>query len=105
MKCIRHLFLTLLFFLTAACSETTEVNYQDKNQEKSRGVSPSEIVIGSHTDLSGPVAIWGVGSINGARMRFEELMLKEAFMEEKSGSCRRYSISNSESNSSSQQTY
>ena len=76
MKCIRHLFLTLLFFLIAACSETTGVNHQDKNQLKSRGVSPSEIVIGSHTDLSGPVAIWGVGSINGARMRFEEMNAK-----------------------------
>ena len=45
---------------TSAVSETTQ------------GVSDSEIILGSHTDLSGPVAIWGVGSINGARMRFEE---------------------------------
>jgi branched-chain amino acid transport system substrate-binding protein len=37
-----------------------------------QGVSDSDIILGSHTDLSGPVAIWGVGSINGARMRFEE---------------------------------
>ncbi|MFU8817161.1 MAG: ABC transporter substrate-binding protein [Pseudomonadales bacterium] len=37
-----------------------------------RGVSDAEIVIGSHTDLVGPTAIWGVGSINGARMRFDE---------------------------------
>ncbi len=36
------------------------------------GVSASEIVLGSHTDLSGPIAIWGVGSMNGARMRFDE---------------------------------
>ena len=75
MKCTRHFFLTLLLLLIAACSDTTEVNYQNKNKNKEqrRGVSPSEIVIGSHTDLSGPVAIWGVGSINGARMRFEEV--------------------------------
>ena len=73
MKCIRHLFLTLLFFLIAACSETEKLNYQDISQQQSRGVSLEEIIIGSHTDLSGPVAIWGVGSINGARMRFEEL--------------------------------
>lgn len=37
-----------------------------------QGVTDKEIVVGSHTDLSGPVAIWGVGSINGARMRFDE---------------------------------
>jgi branched-chain amino acid transport system substrate-binding protein len=37
-----------------------------------QGVSESEIVLGTHTDLSGPTAIWGVGSINGARMRFDE---------------------------------
>ncbi len=36
-----------------------------------QGVTGEEIVLGSHTDLSGPIAIWGVGSINGARMRFD----------------------------------
>ena len=73
MKCTRHLFLMLLFLVIAACSETEQVNYEGISQQQSRGVSPEEIIIGSHTDLSGPVAIWGVGSINGARMRFEEL--------------------------------
>ncbi len=38
-----------------------------------QGVTESEIILGSHTDLSGPTAIWGVGSINGARMRFDEV--------------------------------
>ena len=37
------------------------------------GVSESEIRIGTHTDLSGPVAIWGVGATNGARLRFSEI--------------------------------
>jgi branched-chain amino acid transport system substrate-binding protein len=37
-----------------------------------RGVSPTEITLGTHTDLSGAVAIWGVGSMNGARMRFDD---------------------------------
>ncbi len=36
-----------------------------------RGVHSDEIVLGSHTDLSGATAIWGVGSINGARMRID----------------------------------
>jgi branched-chain amino acid transport system substrate-binding protein len=38
-----------------------------------RGVTADTIVIGSHTDLVGPTAIWGVGSMNGARMRFDEV--------------------------------
>lgn len=37
-----------------------------------RGVTDDTIVIGSHTDLSGGLAIWGVPAANGERMRFEE---------------------------------
>ena len=37
-----------------------------------RGVTDDEIVLGTYTDVSGPVAIWGVGVVNGARMRFDE---------------------------------
>jgi branched-chain amino acid transport system substrate-binding protein len=40
-------------------------------QAQVRGVSKSEIVFGSHTDLSGPAATYGVSSTNGARMRFD----------------------------------
>ena len=36
------------------------------------GVTDTEIVLGSYTDLSGPTAIWGVGVTNGARMRFNQ---------------------------------
>ena len=32
----------------------------------------TEIVIGNHTALSGPVSAWGIGSTEGMRMRFEE---------------------------------
>ena len=38
-----------------------------------KGVSESEVRVGTHTDLSGPVAIWGVGVTNGARLRFAEI--------------------------------
>ena len=38
-----------------------------------RGVSADEIVIGSHTDLSGVLAIWGVPLTNGQRMRYDEV--------------------------------
>ncbi len=39
---------------------------------QTQGVSATEIVIGTHTALTGPVAPWGIGSTNGIRMRFDE---------------------------------
>ncbi len=44
----------------------------DGSAASNRGVSASEIVLGSYTDLTGPTAIWGVGATNAARMRFDE---------------------------------
>jgi branched-chain amino acid transport system substrate-binding protein len=38
-----------------------------------RGVTADTIKIGSHTDLSGVLAIWGVPTTNGIRQRFDEL--------------------------------
>ncbi|HEX6956780.1 MAG TPA: ABC transporter substrate-binding protein [Ferrovibrio sp.] len=38
-----------------------------------RGVSKTEIVIGMHTDLSGPAASYGVNSSNAMRMRIDEV--------------------------------
>ncbi len=40
---------------------------------QTQGVSATEIVIGTHTALTGPVAPWGIGSTNGMRMRFDEV--------------------------------
>ena len=37
-----------------------------------RGVTAATIKIGSHTDLSGGLAIWGVPATNGQHMRFDE---------------------------------
>ncbi len=37
------------------------------------GVFEDEVVLGTHTDLSGVVAIWGVGIVNGMRMRVDEV--------------------------------
>jgi len=37
-----------------------------------RGITADTIKIGSHTDLSGSLAIWGVPATNGQRMRFDE---------------------------------
>jgi branched-chain amino acid transport system substrate-binding protein len=38
-----------------------------------RGVSDDEIVVGTHTALSGPVAGWGIDATNGVRLRYEEV--------------------------------
>lgn len=38
---------------------------------QTRGVTANSIIIGSHTDLSGPLASWGVPATNGARMRID----------------------------------
>ena len=41
-------------------------------QKETRGVTKTEIVLGMHTDLSGPAATYGVSSSNAVRMRFDE---------------------------------
>lgn len=43
------------------------------NNDLPRGVTDDTIVIGSHTDLSGGLAIWGVPLTNGQRMRYDEV--------------------------------
>jgi branched-chain amino acid transport system substrate-binding protein len=55
-----------------ACGDQAPTTSSPAAQVTSQGVTAAEIVLGAHSDLSGPIAIWGVGSINGARMRFEE---------------------------------
>jgi len=40
--------------------------------ENARGVTDNEIVIGTHTDLSGVTAMWGVNNTNAWRMVFDE---------------------------------
>ncbi|KQW23449.1 leucine-binding protein (LBP) [Afipia sp. Root123D2] len=37
------------------------------------GISPTEIVVGSHQDLSGPIKGWGVPVANGMKMATEEI--------------------------------
>jgi branched-chain amino acid transport system substrate-binding protein len=37
-----------------------------------RGITADTITIGSHTDLSGVLAVWGVPMVNGMRQRFDE---------------------------------
>ena len=41
-----------------------------------RGVTDSEILIGTYTDLSGVTVSWGVNNSNGIRLAFEEVNAK-----------------------------
>src|ERR671922_508232 len=41
--------------------------------QATRGVTGSEVVLGLHTDLSGPAATYGVSSSNAVKMRFDEV--------------------------------
>lgn len=61
MRKLSRLALSTLFAGTLAASAYAE-----------DGVSATEILIGSHTALSGPVSAWGIGSTEGTRMRFDE---------------------------------
>src|ERR1700674_1616706 len=37
------------------------------------GISATEIVVGTHQDLSGPIKVWGVPVSNGMKMAVEEI--------------------------------
>ena len=58
-----YLFLCFAFLLGMAVAAHAET----------RGVTKDEIVVGTHTALSGPVAGWGIDATNGIRMRFDEV--------------------------------
>ncbi len=60
----------VLVLLTACGGEDSSVD--SSRRDGGNGITDSEIIIGSHTDLSGPLALQGNTSIRGVRMRFEE---------------------------------
>lgn len=66
MKCTSWLALGALVIGGAASAQAEDA------LPPTQGVTETEVVFGSHSDLSASVAIWGVGSINGVRLRFEE---------------------------------
>ncbi|MYC26289.1 MAG: ABC transporter substrate-binding protein [Gammaproteobacteria bacterium] len=73
-----------LFLLVSGCSRDsgsdpdTDLDTDAKTDSETEivltttGVSDDEIVFGTHTDLSGPISIYGTESVNGVRMRFDE---------------------------------
>jgi len=62
----------LLAFLTACGSPEDAASSDAESSMSVDGVTDTEVIFGTHTDLSGPIAIWGVGVVNGVRMRFED---------------------------------
>ena len=44
-----------------------------------QGISDNEVIIGTHQDLSGPIAFWGVPVRNGMIMATEEMIPKKQF--------------------------
>jgi branched-chain amino acid transport system substrate-binding protein len=58
----------LMSLALAACSG----GEQEAASDAPRGVTDDSITIGSHTDLSGSLSIWGVPLTNGQRMRYQE---------------------------------
>ena len=59
-------------FLAVAATIVLAVLTETAFGEETRGVTSSEIVLGMHTDLSGPAATYGVSSSNAVKMRFDE---------------------------------
>ena len=39
---------------------------------RAEGITDTEVIFGTHTDLTGPIALYGVESVNGINMRFDE---------------------------------
>ncbi len=64
------IFVALLVLLTGCGGGDSSVG--SSTRDGGDGVTDSEIIIGSHTDLSGPLALQGNTSIRGVRMRFEQ---------------------------------
>jgi len=66
---MKRLVCIALAAIVSACGGGTP---ETESAQAVRGVTDTEIVLGTHTDLSGAIAILGVDGANGSRMRFEE---------------------------------
>jgi branched-chain amino acid transport system substrate-binding protein len=60
-------------WIAAALAGSVALAGTAMGQGAARGVTATEIVLGTHTDLSGPAATYGVSSSNAVRMRFDEV--------------------------------
>ncbi|MCY3858017.1 MAG: ABC transporter substrate-binding protein [Gammaproteobacteria bacterium] len=62
---------------TGDASAEDVANVGDADNEaagtRAEGISSTEVIFGTHTDLTGPIALYGVESVNGVNMRFDEI--------------------------------
>jgi branched-chain amino acid transport system substrate-binding protein len=66
----------LLAAVAAACLGAVACIGMAHAADATRGVTDSEITIGTYTDLSGVTAMWGVNNSNAIRMVFDEINAK-----------------------------
>jgi ABC-type branched-subunit amino acid transport system substrate-binding protein len=68
---MKHIALKASLLATAIAFAATPSLAQTKTTNQ--GISKTEIVVGSHQDLSGPIKTWGVPVSNGMKMAVEEI--------------------------------
>jgi branched-chain amino acid transport system substrate-binding protein len=61
------------FGLAIGALALTQLPAAAQTKVTNEGISASEIVIGTHQDLSGPIKVWGVPVSNGMKMAVEEI--------------------------------
>lgn len=59
--------------LVAAASTLAVLPALAQTKVTNEGITPTEIVIGTHQDLSGPIKGWGVPVLNGMKLAVEEI--------------------------------
>src|SRR2546425_8166418 len=59
--------------LAVSALALTQLPAAAQTKVTNEGISASEIVIGTHQDLSGPIKVWGVPVSNGMKMATEEI--------------------------------
>lgn len=64
------------FYLVMVGCAPTDLQDGEEGPSPEIGVTDTEILIGTHTDLTGPIAFYGVESINAVQMRFDETNAK-----------------------------
>ena len=64
---------TFMAAYLAACTCVTAAAFAEDVKVTNQGITPTEIVIGTHQDLSGPIKTWGVPVANGQKLAVEEI--------------------------------
>ena len=52
---------------------SADASATEGSASRSEGVTDTEVIFGTHTDLTGPIALYGVETVNGTNMRFDEI--------------------------------